>query len=762
MKILHLEDSDEDAELIHLGLSRSLPECSIQRASNHDQFHAALERGGFDLILSDYTMRGFDGLSALDLARTYCPEKPFIFLSGTIGEERAIEAIKRGAANYVSKDRPARLVSVMKQALTRAEDALRHRKTEEALRQTREHFRHIAENVTDIIMMSDLAGRYLYCNPAYFSCVGRPSSQTPCSNILADVYPEDCERVRTGFLETIETGVGRRIEYRLVRADQTLRCVEAQNTAVRNETGAIVKVLVLARDITDQNMTENRLRQQAVLLDQAQDAILVRDSRDNVTYWNEGAARIYGCSVEGARNRPVAELWDEDFEQVEAARRITQLSGEWKGEMRQRTKSGESLIMQSRWSRVFEQDGTAIGFFVINTDITEKKRLESHLLTAQRTESIGLLAGGVAHDINNLLVPILCSAELLEPLVSSEEAKKFVSMIKSSAQYGAALVQQLLAFARGVPSQKTEVKLLPLLSGLARFLSESFGPSIKLKLPICEDPWLIWGDTTQLKQVFANLCMNARDAMPEGGAISIEVHNIILDESAPTSLAEINAGPYVAITVTDTGSGIPSSNLEKIFDPFFTTKEVGKGTGLGLAAVRGLVRSHEGAITVESKLGQGSTFSVYLPALLKTPVSKISATEPIIISQGNGEGILLVDDEDPLREVLGALLDSCGYRVYKARSGDEALNLVEVHGAAIKLVLTDINMPGMDGFALIENLRRQNRPLSIVAISGMAGSAFHEQKAGELEVPFLSKPVSRETLLTAVSAALAHQHAVSV
>lgn len=755
MRVLHLEDSDLDAEATAMGLFKTWPECYIQRASTRVQFQAALERGGFDLILSDYTMLGFDGLSALELAGTYCPEKPFIFLSGTIGEERAIEALNRGATDYVLKDRSARLVPAMKRALARVEETQRHRKMENALRLTRENFRHIAENVSDIVMMSDLEGRRLYCNPAYYASVGRLNDQHFGADVFADVYADDRELVETMFRQTVQTGAHRRVEYRLVRADQTLRRVEAQNTAVRDETGVIVKVLVFARDITAQHNAENRLRQQAALLDQAQDAILVRDINDHITYWNQSAARIYGWSPEEADGRAVAALWEEDVEQAAAARRLTLLCGEWRGEMRQRTKAGETFIMQSRWTRVGGSDGVNAGFFVINTDITEKKRLEAQVLSAQRTESIGLLAGGLAHDINNLLVPVLCSAEMLESMVSGAEAKRFVSMIRSSAQYGAALVQQLLAFARGVPSQKTEVGLPALLSGLREFVAQSFGPAYPLALSLPHDSWPVWADATQLKQVIMNLCINARDSMPNGGCISISLSNLVLDGMAAVALQKVKSGPHVAVKVTDKGTGIPPANLQKIFDPFFTTKEVGKGIGLGLAAVRGLVQGHDGAIVVESELGRGSTFTVYLPAFLpvKTP-GKRDAVQPAR-AQGSGQGILLVDDEASLREILYAILTSNGYRVFKADSGKEALALLEIHHADIELVLTDITMPGMDGFALIENLRSRVEHLPIVAISGMTGLPFFEEKAYDLDVPLLAKPVSKEILLATIAAALA-------
>jgi PAS domain S-box-containing protein len=754
MRILHLEDSAHDAELVAGRLSHECPECHLEHATSRGEFEAALRRGQFDLILSDYTLRDFDGLSALEMARRECPNKPFIFLSGTIGEERAIEALKSGATDYVIKDRPSRLAPAIRQALSRADEEQRLRSTEDALLQNRERFRQITENVADLVLMLDLSGRCLYCNPAYGATVGR--EQQPADlDLFADVHPDDCAEVQQLFHDTIRTGKAGRAEYRLVRPDESVRYVEAQNSVVRDAAHRISQVLIVARDVTERRAASDQIRQQAELLDRAQDAILMRDLDDRITYWNQSAGRIYGWTVAEAKGRPTTALWNEDPAEVEVARHATLIQGEWMGEMRQRSRAGVDLIMQSRWSLVRGKDGGATGFLVINTDIAEKKRLETQFLRVQRTESIGLLAGGVAHDLNNALVPILVSADLIEPMITDPDGKQFVAAIRTSAQHGADLVRQLLAFARGAAGQQSDLSLRSLLNDFTAFLIQTFPRNVAVTLELARDPWHVRGDATQLKQVLMNLCINSRDAMPDGGTIAIRQSNINLDPAAAAALHEVSGGPHVAITVEDTGTGMPPAVLAKIFDPFFTTKEVGKGTGLGLAAVRGIIKGHQGTLTVESEPRRGTTFRIYLPAI----ASSSNSTSPIPTRsaslQGNGQCILLVDDDPVVRDILCTLLQTSGYRVLKASSGNEALALFHNHGPEISLVLTDVMMSDGDGFALVGDLRRRNYRVPILVMSGMAGAGTYEEKALKWKVPLLAKPITRDSLIKAVQKALA-------
>ena len=725
--------------------------CQWRRVEREHEFRRALADWRPDVILSDFTLPQFDGLAALAVAVSVAPEIPFIFLSGTIGEERAIEALKRGATDYVIKDRPTRLVPAIRQALDRAEEARQHRQTEEALRQNRERFRKITENVADLIVMLDITGRCLYCNPAYRGAVGRPDAR-PEENIFNDVHEADRPTVQLLVRDTLRSGLSERAEYRLSRNDGSVRHVDAQATAVRDSHGNITQVLVVARDVTERRAAEQRIREQAALLDRAQDAIVVRDLHDRITYWNQGAGRLYGWNATAALGRPARELWTEDDSRLDIARRQTIFHGEWLGEMRQHTRHGTDITVQSRWTLLRDSEGTPTGFLVLSTDISEKRRLEAQLTRLQRLESIGLLASGVAHDINNVLAPIMLSAELLKPLVQSNEGRNLLASIEQGARHGSGLMQQLLAFSRGSAGVHSTLALQPMLDDFTGFLAQTFPRDIKVSLCLAADePRRVRGDATQLKQVLMNLCLNARDAMPSGGRIRLTLSNVDLDDAQARSLGVARPGPHVLIAVADNGGGIPPELIEKVFDPFFTTKEVGKGSGMGLATVRGIVKGHDGALSLESQLGQGTTVRIYLPAQARdsTPPMELPVQKA-----GAGKIILLVDDDASVRDVLGALLIAHGYRVLRAGSGTEALQHFDRHDGEIALVLTDITMANMNGVELIERLRGRDSKLPILAMSGMAGAGFYEDQVGAHGVPLLAKPLMRANLFAAIDAAL--------
>ena len=747
MRILHLEDSSPDAELIAALLAREWPACTLRRVETRAQFLAALEIGDFDVILSDYTMGGFDGLAALELARVWCPEKPFIFLSGTIGEERAVEALKRGATDYVIKDRPGRLIPAIRQAVARVEEGRQHRMTTEALRQNRERFREITENVADLIVLLDLDGRRLYHNPAYAKALGEPSELIG-TNFFGNVHPDDRRRTWDEFMELVRSGSGRQSEYRIVRRDGAVRYIESHDSVIRDRDGYVTHALIVARDVTDRRAAADRIREQAALLDKAQDAILVHDLSQRIMYWNRGAERLYGWTAAEAMGQDAAALFHIEPSVLKTAREETLARGEWLGEMRHRTKGGDEVIMQSRWTLMRGSDGTPTGFLSINTDMTEKIRLEAHLLRAQRMESMGLLVGGIAHDLNNVLAPILMSAGVLK-LHSNDTAQKLVAAIEAGAQHGAAMVRQLLSFARGTAGQHTDVNLHVLLAEFEKFMRPTLPRSIVLQTKIVAQPPPVRADATQIKQVLMNLCINARDAIAGEGRITLSLDFIQLDKTHALAQIEAKYGPYAVLSVEDTGAGIPPEILDRIFDPFFTTKEEGRGTGLGLSTVRGIVKGHGGFLTVDSEVGRGTTFRIYLPA---NPVSPAAST-PAAPDTAR-PGILLVDDEAMIRSALEMVLADEGYRVFSAATAKEALVIFEARRPELQLVISDIWLTDARGLEFFQALRTKDARCPIIAISGVAKTGQYEAELRAMKVPLLAKPIRGEALLSAVRAVL--------
>jgi PAS domain S-box-containing protein len=500
----------------------------------------------------------------------------------------------------------------------------------------------------------------------------------------------------------------------------------------------------------EQRIAEQKIARQAELLDKATDAILVRDLEHRVLHWNKSAERVYGWKAEEVIGRSITEFVHPDLGEYQTAMRTLRKKGEWGGELRKKNRFGQELILDCRWTLVDDAKDAPQSVLCIETDITEKKKLEGQIFRAQRLESIGTLAGGIAHDLNNLLAPIMISVQLLRRDVKDGETRKILDTLEACSQRGASLVQQVLSFARGVEGQRIQVDLTSLLAELQLVMQEIFPKNIELALTLEKGLWTVMGDPTQLHQVFLNLCVNARDAMPNGGRLRITMENVAVDENHTASIPDSKTGEFVMVTVADTGTGIPPGILDKIFEPFFTTKEHAKGTGLGLSTVLAIVKSHGGFISVASDPGQGTEFEVYLPAKSVGSTPEIAPPIPPNPRRGNGELILLVDDEHSIREVTSKTLERFGYRALLAGNGAEALVLYAQRQKEIALVITDVSMPVMDGAALVQALRSINPSALILVSSGMpTSSTISKAKEAGIQC-FLPKPYTADALLIAL------------
>ncbi len=756
MHLLHLEDSAADAELLGRLIRREWPACEIRVVATAAEYRAALERGGFDLILSDYSLPGFDGLTALSLARARFPETPFLFLSGTIGEERAVEALKCGATDYVLKDQPTRLVPAIRQAFALLVEADRRRRTEAALRENEERFRQITENVVELIALLDLKMARIYANPAYRDLLGE-GAVLPGVDAFGEVHPDDVERARGAFAAAIRTGVPQRCEYRLLLPDGGVREIEAHASVLRDSAARVVHVLLVSRDVTARREDEARLREQASLLDRARDAIIATDLDHRIAYWNASAERLYGWKAGQVYGHRLDTLeLDYDPARFAAARAQLLATGEWRGDFRLRTKAGDTVLVESTWSLVMENDGRPRSILYIDTDVTERKKLETQLLRAQRMESIGTLAGGVAHDLNNVLTPILLAIELLAGKVSDEEDRRLIEKTKASATHGAALVQQLLAFARGGDAKRTRLNLGVALGELGPLIRQSLPASIQFSAPPNGDTWPIHADATQFNQVLINLCINARDAMPQGGRIELVTGNVMVDAALAAANPGTRPGPFVRLSVIDTGTGIPPAIVDKIFDPFFTTKTAGKGTGLGLSMVAGILKSHGGFVQVESEPGRGSCFHLHFPAIPESAPGPSGRTAGALPERREGEAILLIDDEPVVRDTLQLLLERAGYRVIPAGDGLTGVKRFDENAGEVALVISDMMLPDIVGTEVVRQVRRREPAVPVIAISGMMASGdFDELLQLDPPVECLAKPLTPANLLAAVRRGIA-------
>lgn len=625
LKVLIVEDNPADAELALLQLRRDGFEPEWERVDTEEAYLARLHVG-LDLILSDYDLPLFSGLRALDLLKTSGLDVPFILVSGTIGEDIAVTAMKEGVSDYLLKDRLARLGQSIDHLLNERRLQRERRHAGEALRL----FRALVDQSNDSIEVIDPeTARFIDVNEKGFMHLGYSRAEF-LSLRLFDIEPSIPVQAWPQLLAKMRTAGFLRGEGTHRRKDGTMFPVEFN-----------VKLVTLDR---------------------------------------------------------------------------------------------EYLVAVVR-------------------DISERKELEAKFFRAQRLEAIGSLASGIAHDMNNILAPIMMSAPLLRMGLSVEKREQTLATIETSAQRGADLVRQLLTFGRGVEGARRIVKLGEILDEVAMISQRTFPKNISISMVALKMAWPVMGDSTQLHQVLLNLCVNARDAMPQGGVLTIAVENVRFDEGMVSMAPGSKVGPYVQVRIADTGTGIPPDIVDKIFDPFFTTKEPGKGTGLGLSTVIGIVKSHGGFVNLLTETGVGTTFQVYLPAMPEGQEAA-KAEGAGAAHTGHGELILVVDDEEKIREVVRDTLVKYGYQVITADNGAEAAKQFVLHAKEIRAVITDLEMPVMDGMALVKVLKTLDPAVAVLASSGIASEHALESRRSELEAlgvsTILDKPYTAEKILRAV------------
>jgi PAS domain S-box-containing protein len=530
-----------------------------------------------------------------------------------------------------------------------------------------------------------------------------------------------------------------------------------QRTQVLQKTNESLQTQIWERQRATEALRESEERYQLLFRENPMPMWVVDLNTMSFLAVNETAIRNYGYSEQEWLAMTVPDLHPaEDMPQLKECLSGPNARKPSNGIIARHKKKDGTFITVEISSRVISFDGREAKLALAN-DVTERKKLEAQFLRAQRIEGIGTLATGMAHDLNNILAPILISAGTLRWGLSPEEQEKAITRIEASVKRGAGIIQQVLTFGRGLNGERVSINAGEVIQEVVRIAQSTFPKDIKLSSQIDDKLWTVTGDRTQIHQVLLNLCVNARDAMPNGGNLAIRARNVILTEARPAMPAPAAPGPYLMLQVSDSGCGIPTEARERIFDPFFTTKDVGKGTGLGLSTVLGIIKSHQGFITVDSEVGKGTTFRALLPATAEAMQNAAPYVAPEL-PRGEGEAVLIVDDEPEIICGVTALLEAQNYRVLVAKNGLEALAVVHRHGTAIDAVVTDVMMPEMDGVELIRNLRRIHPSLKIVASSGLAtqqGKGWRTEELRALGVQtFLVKPYAVDQLLAALQTQL--------
>ena len=635
------------------------------------------------------------------------------------------------------------LLSMLAENLSFAIESIHKEQQRQLVDTELKRIRFAVENATDGIGLTDPQGRSIYHNRAYREILGySPEQLNEAGGIVAIAGDQVRGRKAMAMVMAGQSW----------RGDMSFRCLNGEQVelnlrgdAIRDEEGRIIALLGIFTDLSQQRKAAKKIAEQAALLDKARDAIIVKSLDEKVLYWNKSAERLYGWTAAQVVGRRTTDFINLNNPKFSAAKAAVLEHGEWIGEMTQNTVDGRGLVAECRWTLVRDEKGEAKSILAINSDVSERKRLESQFLRAQRMESIGTLAGGIAHDLNNVLTPITMSLALLAMKLTTPQDRKLLDLLQNSANRGADMVRQILSFARGVEGKRLPLQVGGLVDEVERMLAETFPRSIILEVTAPQDLWMIEGDPTQLHQVLLNLALNGRDAMPDGGRLTIISSNVQVDPQLAAKILDGQPGPHVLIEVQDTGSGIPVEIRDRVFEPFFTTKELGKGSGLGLPTCLAIIKSHGGFIDLHSNNGRGTSFGIYLPA--STSGAAAEAVEPAQDSlHGAGELILVVDDEESIRLTAAQSLEAFGYRAITASNGMEAVSAFIQYGPDVAAVVTDMMMPVMDGPSAIQALLKIRPTLPIIAASGLNNELVARARSlGAQE--FLPKPYGAEQLL---------------
>lgn len=759
LRVLMVEHDGADADLILRELKIAGVDVEPRIAVTREEFRRLLDEWECEAVISDYRLAGWTGLDALKEMHNSGKDVPFLLITGTLGEEAAVECIKQGVSDYVLKNRLSRLPHALARAIREKRVRTERLQAEAALADSeakvRKQFAELEllyRNSPVCLAVLDRELKFVRVNDA----MAQNHGMSPAEHIgksLVEVVPEVAEEARALYNQVFSTGEAiHNVERRVKRtvAPFEARDYLASLYPLKGADGEAYAACVVMMDITERKRVEEELR-----LSEAHNRELVENSSYGIfrvspdgVFLDANPALLTMLGVDSRKAlEPVNFARDifrfpEQYAQIEAECRKQGYARQAEAEWRRRDGGTATVRLHVRQASAFGMEDV---LEVIAEDVTELRMLDRQLRQAQKFEAIGQLAGGIAHDFNNVVGAILGWAELGidQNQTDSRAAEKF-RKIKEQAERAAALTKELLAFARRQVLQPQAVDLNEVTSGLMNFLDRVIKKDIEIKIISgTVDP--VKADPTQIEQVLINLCVNARDAMPDGGRLQLETEMAELDDSYCRFYPGVTAGRYAVISVSDTGIGMDAGTREHIFEPFFTTKEKGKGTGLGLATVYGIVKQHGGFVHVYSEPGQGSLFRVYLPAM-EGPATEGASTFSSVPSLGElrgGEVILIAEDHESVREMARQALVNLGYRVLAAENGEEALQLCAKEAPAIAIL--DVVMPKLGGPATAQRLAERFAKLPILFTSGYSTDMASLAPASE-GAKFLQKPYNPAAL----------------
>jgi PAS domain S-box-containing protein len=772
LRVLNVEDSEPDLALLTRHLSLAGYDVVSERVDTADAMRTALEAGEWDVILCDYAMPQFDALGALKILKEKGLDTPFIIISGTVGEETAVEAMRAGAHDYLMKDNLVRLAPTIERELLEAENRRARRQAEASLSKSEGQHRRLLDTAYEGVWVFDAELQTTYVNQRLTEMLRVRPEEMIGHSALDFLDPESRADVGRRWRRRAQD-IREQYDLRIERRDGSDLWVIVSATSIRGERGEFLGALSMLTDITERKQAE------------AERGLLIAEIESQRQRLKSIVASVPGVVWE-AWGQPDAATQQINFvsDYVETMLGYTQeewlatpnfwltivhpddqeLAGRQAAasfadrrhstvEFRWISKDGRAVWVESNYVVVTDDEGRSVGLRGVTTDISERKRAqealresEEQLRQSQRMEAVGQLAGGVAHDFNNLLTVITGYSELaLNSLNAEDPLRSNIEDIKKAGDQATSLTRQLLAFSRRQVLQPKILSLNFVISELEKMLRRLVGEHIDLQTELKLDLDHVSADPGQIEQTIMNLVVNARDAMPQGGTLTIETANVYLDEEFASQHVGVRPGSYAMLAVSDTGVGIEEETLKRIFEPFFTTKELGKGTGLGLSMVHGIVKQSGGHIWVHSELGRGTTFEIHLPTVdAGAPEFKRKAhsQEPV----HGTETILLAEDEGAVRKLTRQVLEMYGYRVLEAANGRTALLLCEQNQGPIHLLLTDVIMPQMNGRELADRIAKLRPEMKVMYMSGYASTSIIPQEVLEEGTRFIEKPFATQEL----------------